>query len=81
MIVTLGCDRILEEGHIDIDAGIFGVLEEKLTRIKTGEIIPARINTSCKCRLTSKCNIDCTNAVHCIVAGGKVSYRKIGKRM
>lgn len=81
MIVTIGCDRILEDGHIDPSQGIFGVLDEKLNRVKSGEIIPARINTSCKCRNTSRCSIDCVNAVHCVIVLGKVSYRNPGKRM
>lgn len=81
MFITLGCDKILENGHIDVDEGIFGVLDEKLIRIKSGNIIPASENTSCKCRRTPRCNIDCPSSVYGIVAGGKISYRNTNKRM
>lgn len=80
-ITTLGCDRVLGNGHINIDEGIFGILEEKLAQIRTGHIIPARDNTSCKCRRTAKCNIDCKNAIHVIVSGYKFVTRNIGKRI
>jgi len=80
-ITTLGCDRVLGNGHIDIDKGIFGILDEKLTQVKTGHIIPAKENTSCKCRRTAKCNIDCKNAIHTIVSGSKFVTRRIGTRV
>ena len=73
-ITTIGCNRVLTDGHVDITAGLFGVLEEKLVRVIIGNTIPAKSNASCKCRLTSMCNIECTHAVHCIISGGNVSY-------
>lgn len=80
-ITTIGCKRVLGDGHIDINGGLFGVLEEKLRRVVTGSIIPAKANASCKCRLTSVCNIDCVHAVHCIISGGNVSYRNLNAKM
>ncbi len=80
-ITTIGCNRVLGNGHIDPSAGLFGVLEEKLVRVITGITIPAKSNASCKCRLTSVCNIDCVHAVHCIISGGNVSYRNLNAKM
>jgi len=80
-ITTLGCKRVLNNGHVDPDSGIFGVLEEKLVRVISGNIIPAKSNASCKCRLTEICNIDCVHAIHCIISGGSVSYLNPDKRM
>ena len=80
-ITTLGCKNVLGDGHIDITKGIFGILEEKLRRVKIETIIPAKANTSCKCRTTARCNIDCEHAVHCTISGGNISYRNPDKRM
>lgn len=81
MIVTLGCDNVKSNGCIESDAGIFGVLDEKLIRVMTGRVIPARANTACRCRLTAKCNIFCKHSVHRVISGGKVSDRQPDKRM
>jgi hypothetical protein len=81
MIITLSCDRVFSSGCINENAGIFGVLDEKLPRLKTGSIIPAIDNTACHCRRTARCNIDCNHAIHTTVAGGKVSYRRINMKM
>lgn len=71
MQIVLGCDR---GGHINPAAGIFGILEEKFRKIKRNPI-PARSNTSCACRRTSKCKQDCIHAVYGIRAGFKISWR------
>jgi hypothetical protein len=79
--ITLGCSNVLNDGHVDSSSGIFGVLEEKIRRVKTGNIIPAKDNTSCKCRRTARCNSDCQHSVYGIKSGFKISYRQEGKRL
>lgn len=81
MIITLGCNNVLNDGHINSNGGIFGVLDESFRRVKTGNIIPAKDNTSCKCRRTKKCNMDCKYSIYGIKSGCKISYRQVGKRM
>jgi hypothetical protein len=81
MIITLGCSNVLSNGHINIDSGIFGVLDEKVVRVKTDTIIPASENTSCKCRRSARCNINCHHAIYGINSIGKISYRNINKRI
>ncbi len=77
--VVLGCCRF-SHGHIDPSAGIFGVLIEHVRKVRIG-IIPARSNTDCKNRRTRLCSMECHQAVYGILSGGKISWRKKGKRI
>jgi len=86
---VLGCIRI-PETHIDIDVGMFGILEEKLPVLIRANPIPARNNVTCKCRHKNKivngksvpcCTQDCTYAVYGLQSGHKISYRQEGKRL
>ncbi len=81
MIITLGCSNILTEGHIDSSGGVFGVLDESFRRVRIEYIMPAKDNTSCKCRRTSRCNIDCKYSIYGIKSGFKISYRNTENRM
>ncbi len=79
--IVLGCDYIRSTGHIDETKGMFGVLNEGFTRIKTGNIVPAFNNTRCACRKTTHCSMECSSAVYGIQCGGKISFRSKGKSM
>lgn len=86
---VLGCIRF-PDTHIDIDAGMFGILEEKLPVLIRTNPIPARNNVTCKCRHKYKivnnksipcCTQDCRYATYGLQSGSKVSYMQKGKRM
>jgi hypothetical protein len=69
------------DGCIDITAGVFGVLDEELRKVKKVITIPARANTDCKCRQTSKCNVNCPRAITGFQSGYKISYQRKGMRI
>lgn len=75
--MVLGCEKH-DDGHIDINEGIFGVLDEKLKKIGTGIVILARNNTECRCRRTSKCSVECPWARSGIQSGHIISYQRKG---
>ena len=75
MQIVLGCSKVLSEGHINSDAGIFGILNERIKKLRTGAVIPAKDNTSCRCRRTPRCSIDCKNSIYGIRSGHRISYR------
>ncbi len=79
--IVLGCNYLKDNGHIDIDAGIFGILEEKLNPVLKGIVIPAKNNTACKCRMTKKCNVNCHKAVTVYQIGSHWSPLQKGKMM
>ncbi len=79
--VVIGCDYIRNNGSIDETFGMFGVLDEAFTKVKTGNIVPAHNNTRCAYRRTKLCNMDCKSAVYGIQCGGKISFRNKGKTM
>lgn len=77
--VILGCKKS-DTGHININAGIFGILEESL-KITNKRIIPAKENTDCPNRRSSVCNIDCPSAITGYQAGHSISFLQLGKRI
>ena len=77
----IGCDYIRSNGRIDDKAGMFGVLDESFTKVKTGNIIPAHNNTKCACRRTKHCNMDCPSAVYGLMVSGRISFQNKGKTM
>jgi len=79
--VVLGCDYLKDNGHIDIDTGIFGILNEKLRQVHKGIILPAFNNTQCSNRRTSKCDVNCHKAVTVYQVGSHWSPQQKGKRM
>lgn len=81
IIPIIGCDYIRSNGSIDEKAGIFGVLNEAFTKVKTGNIVPAFNNTRCACRKTKYCSVNCPSAVSGIMVGGRISFRNKGKTM
>lgn len=79
--IALGCNYLTDNGHIDIDAGIFGLLtEEKLKPVLKGIILPAKNNTACIHRQNKQCNVNCHQAVT-VYSGTKWSPQQKGKRM
>ncbi len=79
--ITLGCDYLKDNGHIDINAGIFGVLTEELKQVHKGIILPAINNTSCSHRRTKHCNVNCHKAVTVYQTGHHWSPLTKGRRM
>jgi len=79
--VTLGCDYLINNGHIDIDGGIFGFFEEKLKQVYKGIVLPVMNNTQCLYRKGGKCSVDCPRAVTVYQVGGHWSPRQKGKWM
>jgi len=80
--VALGCDYLTDNGHVDIDAGIFGALTEEVLRpVRKGIVLPVKNNTACKCRKTSKCSVNCPRAITVYQVGHHWSPQQKGKRM
>lgn len=77
--ITLGCNYLKDNGHIDETFGMFGILEEKLTPVLKGIILPAKNNTACKCRNTKRCNVNCYKAVTVFQTGSHWSPQNKGK--
>lgn len=77
----IGCDYIRSNGSIDEKAGMFGVLDESFTKVKTGNIVPAFNNTRCACRKTKYCTVNCASAVSGIMVSGRISFQTKGKMM
>lgn len=75
IIPIQGCDYIRSNGHIDEKAGIFGVLDEAFTKVKTGNIVPAINNTRCIYRKTQYCPT-CHSSVQGFQASGMTTFRK-----
>jgi enterochelin esterase-like enzyme len=77
--VLIGCN--LTRGHVDPNAGMFGVLHEgSFPNLIRHSPILARDNTECHDRRTEKCNSNCKNSIYTI-AGTKLSFRSIGARI
>jgi len=74
--VILGCQH--SKGHVDPNAGIFGVLEERFRNLRRLTPIPANANTECSRRRTPQCNQECQCAVYGIMAGHRISYHNKG---
>jgi len=79
--VTLGCDYLKSNGHINIDGGIFGCLEEKLRQVYRGLVLPAMNNTQCPDRKGGKCSVNCSQAVTVYQVGCHWSPQQKGKWM
>ena len=77
--ILLGCDYLLDDGHINKDVGI--LVGFPVRQLLSGNIQPYFNNTKCNDRRTSRCNVNCHHAVTVYQSGHGWSPQNKGKRL